>query len=73
MAEPTTHPTTQEATPLRFFLGEDQFDSHVAVSLASFLLFDNEITHGLDSLERSLADWSTPNSLRRDIWENIDR
>ena len=67
MAEQTTH------TTLKLLLGEDEFDGHMAVQLDSFLLFDNGITHGLDALERRWSNWATPNSLRRDIWENVER
>ena len=59
--------------PLQLLLGEDQFDGHMAVQLDSFLLYDNAITHGLDALERRYSDWATPQSLRRDIWENLER
>ena len=71
-AEPTT-PQLETEAPLRFFLGEDDFDGEVLVSLESFLMFDNEITHGLDELERRWADWSTPDSLRRDLWADLGR
>lgn len=66
MAEQTT-------TRLKLMLGEDDFDCQMTVALDSFLLFDNALTHGLDSLERRYSDWATPDSLRRDIWENIER
>lgn len=62
------------STSLQLLLGEDEFDGgHMAVHLESFLLFDNGITHELDALERRWADWATPQSLRRDIWENFER
>ena len=73
MAEPTITKAATQAAPLRFFLGEDDFNGEVTVTLESFLLFDNEMTHGLDSLERRWSNWATPNSLRRDIWENVNR
>ena len=57
----------------KLMLGEDEFDGQMTVALESFLLFDNGITHGLDSLERRYSDWATPDSLRRDIWENVQR
>ena len=60
-------------TTLKLLLGEDEFDGHMAVQLDTFLLFDNAITHGLDALERRWSDWATPDSLRRDIWENVAR
>lgn len=66
MAEQTT-------TNLKLMLGEDDFDGQVTVQLESFLLFDNAMTHGLDALERRYADWATPDTLRRDIWENLER
>ena len=71
MAEPTSSLTS--ISSLQLLLGEDEFDGHMAVHLDSFLLFDNAITHGLDSLERRWSDWATPSSLRRDIWENFER
>lgn len=67
MAEQTT------PAPLKLLLGEDEFDGHLAVQLDTFLLYDNALTHGLDALERRWSDWATPSSLRRDIWENIER
>lgn len=73
MSKPTIIKTSSPAAPLRFFLGEDDFDGEVTVTLESFLLFDNEMTHGLDNLERRWSDWATPNSTRRDIWENVSR
>lgn len=73
MADRTITKAASDPTPLRFLLGEDEFDGELTVSLESFLLFDNEITHDLDSVERRWSDWATPNSLRRDIWENINR
>ncbi len=57
----------------KLMLGEDDFDTQVTVKLESFLLFDNAMTHSLDALERRYSDWATPQSLRRDIWENIER
>ncbi len=66
MAEQTT-------TNLKLMLGEDDFDGQVTVQLESFLLFDNAMTHGLDALERRYSDWATPDTLRRDIWENLER
>ena len=65
----------QTITPksLQLLLGEDEFDGHMTVHLETFLLFDNAITHELDALERRWADWATPQSLRRDIWENFER
>ena len=65
--------TTTQAQTLKLLLGEDEFDGQMAVKLESFLLFDNSITHGLDALERRWSDWATPDSLRRDIWENVER
>ena len=77
MAEPTTKNAFGELDlnqkQPRFFLGEDDFDGHVAVRLEAFLLFDHDMTHGLDNLERMWADRSTPNSRRKDIWENVER
>lgn len=67
MAEQTTK------TTLKLLLGEDDFNGQVTVQLDSFLLFDNGLTHALDALERRYADWATPDSLRRDIWENVER
>ena len=72
MTDPAAAKTAQPA-PLRFYLGEDEFDGQLMVSLESFLLFDNEITHGLDSLERRWSDYSTNNSRRRDAWANWER
>ena len=66
MAEQTT-------TNLKLMLGEDDFDGQVTVQLESFLLFGNAMTHGLDALERRYSDWATPDTLRRDIWENLER
>ena len=66
------HPTTSTKS-LQLLLGEDEFEGHMAVPLESFLLFDNALTHELDALERRWADWATPESLRRDIWEYFDR
>ena len=57
----------------KLMLGEDDFGSEVTVDLESFLLFDNGMTHSLDSLERRYSDWSTPQALRRDLWENFER
>ena len=57
----------------KLMLGEDDFDCEVTVDLESFLLFDNGMTHSLDSLERRYADWSTPEALRRDLWEHSER
>ena len=57
----------------QLLLGEDKCDGHMTVHLGSFLLFDIAITHELDSLERCWSDWATPQSLRRDIWENFER
>lgn len=67
MAEPSTK------CPLQLILGEDEFEGHMVVHLESFLLFDNAVTHELDALERRWADWTTPQSLRREIWENFER
>lgn len=67
MAEQTTK------TTLKLLLGEDDFNGQVTVQLDSFLLFDNGLTHALDALERRYSDWATPDSLRRDIWENVER
>ncbi len=64
--------TKSQVVP-KLMLGEDEFDGQVSVGLESFLLFDNTMTHGLDSLERRYSDWATPDSLRRDIWENVQR
>ena len=64
---------TTSTTSMRLLLGEDNHDGHLVVPLESFLLFDNAITHGLDALERHWADFATPASLRRDIWENFER
>ena len=58
---------------LQVVLVKDDFDGQIAVELDTFLLFDNSIGLGLDALERRWADWATPGSLRRDIWENIER
>ena len=72
MADATeSHPLQQH--PLQLILGEDEFEGHMVVGLESFLLFDNALTHELDVLERRWSDFATPQSLRRDIWENIDR
>jgi hypothetical protein len=67
MAEQTS------TTRLKILLGEDEFDGQMSVQLDSFLLFDNALTHGFDALERRYSDWATPDSLRRDIWENLER
>ena len=67
MAEQTT------TSRLKLLLGEDEFDGQMTVHLDSFLLFDNGITHCLDSLERRYSDWATPDAIRRDIWENVER
>lgn len=69
----SANPATSSNQALQLILGEDDFEGHMVVPLESFLLFDNALTHELDALERRWADWSTPQSLRRDIWENIDR
>jgi len=66
-------PESTKTPTLRLLLGEDEFEGHVAVNLESFLLFDNGITHALDSLERRYSDWTTPASLRKHIWENFER
>lgn len=65
--------TASKPTALKFYLGEDDFDGQVLVSLESFLLFDNEMTHDLDQLERRWSDYSTRNSKRRDAWANWER
>ena len=58
---------------LHVFLGDEDSEGQVTVALDTFLLFDNSISHGLDALERRWADWATPASVRRDIWENVER
>ena len=58
---------------LKLMLGEDDYNGEVTVSLDSFLLFDNAITHGLDALERRYSDWATPASLRHELWAEIGR
>lgn len=73
MAEQTKTKAKSQEASLKLMLGEDEYDGQMTVKLDSFLLFDNAMTHGLDALERRYADWATPNSLRRDIWENIER
>ena len=58
---------------LHVVLAENDQAGRILVTLDTFLLFDNSIGHGLDVLERRWSDWATPASLRRDIWENIER
>lgn len=68
--------TNQEIKTLpvpKLMLGEDDFDCQVTVKLESFLLYDNAMTHTLDALERRYADWATPQSLRRELWEHYER
>ena len=67
------NPTATQSQTLQLMLGEDEFEGQVLVRLESFLLFDNRMTHDIDALERRWADWATPQSLRRDIWENFER
>jgi hypothetical protein len=63
-----------ESNPtIHVLLGEESQQGQVAVALDSFLLFDNAVSHGLDALERRWADYATPASLRREIWENFER
>ena len=57
----------------KLLLGEDDFGGEVTVELESFLLYDNGMAHSLDALERRYADWATPDSLRRDLFENFER
>ena len=64
---------TEPTAEFHVVLTEDDHDGQIAVGFDTFLLFDNSISHGLDALERRWADWATPDSLRRDIWENIER
>ena len=79
MTDPTTttaqsRKAAEAVEPLRFYLGEDDFDGQVLVSLESFLRFDNQMAHRLDSLERTWADWSTRKSLRRaarSSWQRV--
>ncbi len=64
---------TEPISTLQVVLAEDDYDGQIKVGFDTFLLFDNSICHGLDALERRWADWATPGSLRRDIWENVER
>ena len=64
---------TEPISTLQVVLAEDDYDGQITVGFDTFLLFDNSIGHGLDALERRWADWATPSSLRRDIWENVER
>ncbi len=64
---------SEPISTLQVVLGEDDYGGQITVGFDTFLLFDNSIGHGLDALERRWADWATPGSLRRDIWENIER
>lgn|GEM_PF-4691706 len=73
MAEVTTNEELTTLPVPKLMLGEDDFDCQVTVKLESFLLFDNALAHSLDALERRYSDWSTPHSLRRDLWEHYER
>ena len=62
-----------ESTPtIHVLLGEGN-SGQLSVALDSFLMFDNDVSHALDAVERRWADYATPASLRRDIWEHFER
>ena len=64
---------TEPIPTLQVVLAKDDCEGHITVGFDTFLLFDNSMGHGLDALERRWADWATPASLRRDIWEYVER
>ena len=72
MSDPSVSSSTQ-SDQLRFYLGEDEFDGQVMLTLQSFLLFDQEISHGLDALECRWSDFSTAHSARQNASANWER